>query len=116
MGRIIPQALVPIVLNLAEVDGETFNHSLAKEARQKLLAVIKSLPLHVSGLLSDEQAFYSSGGVAPAEVDFKTMTSRLVSNLFIIGDALDIERPSGGYSLQLCWTTGYIAGSNCLDV
>ncbi len=116
LGRIIPQALVPIVLNLAEVDGETFNHSLAKEARQKLLAVIKSLPLHVSGLLSDEQAFYSSGGVAPAEVDFKTMTSRLVSNLFIIGDALDIERPSGGYSLQLCWTTGYIAGSNCLDV
>jgi len=48
------------------------------------------------------------------EVDFKTMQSRLVPGLYIIGDMLNIDRPSGGYSLQLCWTTGFVAGSNCL--
>lgn len=113
LGQIIPKAMVPIVLDLAEVDEEIFNHSLTKEARQKLMLVLKSLSLHVSGLMGTEQSVYSSGGVPAAEVDFKTMASRLAPNLFIIGDALDIERPSGGYSLQLCWTTGYIAGSNC---
>jgi len=51
-------------------------------------------------------------GVAPEEVNFKTMQSRLVPNLYIIGDALNIDRPSGGYSLQLCWTTGFVAGSS----
>lgn len=115
LGKIILPALSKAVLNLAEVDKETFNHSLTKEARQKLLIVIKSLPLHVGGLMSAEQAVYSSGGVPAKEVNFKTMASRLVPNLFIIGDALDIERPSGGYSLQLCWTTGYVAGNSCLS-
>ncbi|MEK7532372.1 MAG: NAD(P)/FAD-dependent oxidoreductase [Patescibacteria group bacterium] len=47
------------------------------------------------------------------EVDFKTMESRLIPHLYLIGDVLNIDRPSGGYSLQLCWTTGYVAGSHC---
>ncbi|MFA5841612.1 MAG: NAD(P)/FAD-dependent oxidoreductase [Candidatus Paceibacterota bacterium] len=47
------------------------------------------------------------------EVNFKTMQSRIVPNLYLVGDVLNIDRPSGGYSLQLCWTTGYVAGSNC---
>ena len=54
-----------------------------------------------------------SGGAALEEIDFKTMQSRLVPGLYIIGDALDIDRPSGGYSLQICWTTGFVAGSHC---
>ena len=52
----------------------------------------------------------TSGGVALPEVDFKTMESRLVPGLYLVGDMLNIDRPSGGYSLQLCWTTGYVAG------
>jgi predicted flavoprotein YhiN len=53
-----------------------------------------------------------SGGVELKEIDFKTMQSLLIPNLYLIGDVLDIERPSGGYSLQLCWTTGWVAGTH----
>jgi predicted flavoprotein YhiN len=53
----------------------------------------------------------TSGGVALTEIDFRTMESRIVSGLYVVGDVLDINRPSGGYSLQLAWTTGYVAGS-----
>lgn len=113
LAHIIPKALVPAVLGLAKVDGETFNQSVSKAMRQKLVACLKSLPLHVSGLMGEEQAIYSHGGVTASEVDFKTMSSRLVPNLFIVGDVLAIDRSSGGYSLQLCWTTGYVAGSSC---
>lgn len=112
LGQMIPKALAPILLGLAGVDGEIFCHSVTKEMRQKILELIKSLPLHVSALIGEEQAIYSHGGVLANEVDFKTMASRLIPNLFIVGDVLDIERRSGGYSLQLCWTTGYIAGSH----
>jgi predicted flavoprotein YhiN len=68
--------------------------------------------MNVSGLLGADKAIVSSGGVDLTEVDFKTMQSRLIANLYLVGDILNIDRPSGGYSLQLCWTTGYVAGSN----
>jgi predicted flavoprotein YhiN len=72
--------------------------------------------MSVEGLMGLDKAVVTSGGVALEEVDFKTMTSRLYPNLHLIGDILDINRPTGGYSLQLCWTTGYIAGESvCAD-
>ena len=80
--------------------------------RKKLVALMKAIPLHVAGLLGADKAVVSSGGVALTEVHFKTMQSRLVPNLYLVGDVLNIDRPSGGYSLQLCWTTGYVAGSS----
>jgi predicted flavoprotein YhiN len=68
--------------------------------------------MKVKGLLGADKAIVSSGGVPPTEVDFKNMKSRLYKNLYLIGDVLDIDRPSGGYSLQLCWTTGFVAGDD----
>ena len=61
-------------------------------------------------LLGAGKAIITSGGVVLDEVDFKTMRSRLFPNLYFVGDLLNIDRPSGGYSLQLCWTTGFVAG------
>ncbi len=58
----------------------------------------------------------TAGGVALTEVDFKTMRSLEYKNLSLIGDILDIDRPSGGYSLQICWTTGFVAGSAVANV
>ncbi len=111
LSKIIPSALVPALLTLGEVDGETPNHSVRTEDRKKLVALIKNIPLHVKGLLGKDKAVVSSGGVSLEEVDFRTMESRIVPNLYLVGDVLNIDRPSGGYSLQLCWTTGYVAGS-----
>ncbi len=112
LGLIIPKALIEIVLEKAKVGGDTFNNSLTREARISLVQNIKHLKMEVSGLLGKDKAVVSSGGVALDEVDFKTMKSRLFSNLYIVGDVLNVDRPSGGYSLQLCWTTGFVAGKD----
>ncbi|MCF7843826.1 aminoacetone oxidase family FAD-binding enzyme [Candidatus Gracilibacteria bacterium] len=113
LGRIMPSFLTSAILTLAEIDGQTFNHSVSSEDRVKLVKQTKELKFHVKGLLGKDKAVVSSGGVALTEVDFKTMQSRIVPGLYIVGDVLNIDRPSGGYSLQLCWTTGYVAGENC---
>lgn len=112
LGQLIPAALVSSLLEIASINGETANHSVRSEDRVKLVALIKSIPLHVSGLLGASKAIVSSGGVALEEVNFKTMQSRLAPQIYIIGDVLNINRPSGGYSLQLCWTTGFVAGTH----
>jgi predicted flavoprotein YhiN len=75
-----------------------------------LVKILKDIPMQVSGLLGVDKAIVTSGGVSLEEVDWKTMRSRLFDNLYFVGDILDIDRPSGGYSLQLCWTTGRVAG------
>ena len=68
--------------------------------------------MNVKELMGTDMAIVSSGGVSLEEINFKTMQSRILPQLFIVGDALNINRPSGGYSLQLCWTAGFVAGSN----
>ncbi len=113
LGALIPIKLIPVVLDLAGIDGETFNHSVRSEDRVKLTALLKDISLQIKGLLGADKAVISSGGVLISEINFKTMQSRLVPNLYIVGDVLDIDRPSGGYGLQLCWTTGWVAGSSC---
>lgn len=113
LGKLIPAALVAAILELGGIDGETASHSVRSDDRRALVALLKAVPLHVQGLLGADKAVVSSGGVALPEVNFKTMQSRIVPNLYLIGDVLNIDRPSGGYSLQLCWTTGFVAGSSC---
>jgi predicted Rossmann fold flavoprotein len=99
-----------IIFKLAKIDPETFCHSVTREERLALVKILKDIPMQVSGLLGVDKAIVTSGGVSLEEVDWKTMRSRLFDNLYFVGDILDIDRPSGGYSLQLCWTTGRVAG------
>lgn len=113
IGKLVPEALGLALLQILQIDGETANHSVKSEDRVRLVALMKAVPLNVKELLGRDKAVVSSGGVVLSEVDFKTMQSRLIPNLYLIGDVLNIDRPSGGYSLQICWTTGYVAGSNC---
>ncbi|MBI5420843.1 MAG: NAD(P)/FAD-dependent oxidoreductase [Parcubacteria group bacterium] len=113
LSGLIPSALVSALLEVAGIDGETPNHSVSTEARKKLVMVMKAVPLHVSHLLGANKAIVSSGGVALEEVNFKTMESWLIPGLYLVGDVLNVDRPSGGYSLQLCWTTGFVAGNSC---
>lgn len=113
LSLLFPSSLVNPVLELAHIDGETPNHSVRSEERKALVSLLKSIPFTVAGLLGKDKAVVSSGGVALPEVNFKTMQSRIVPQLYVVGDMLNIDRPSGGYSLQLCWTTGYVAGDNC---
>jgi predicted Rossmann fold flavoprotein len=112
----LPPSLADQVLRLTKIDPETKCHSLTKEERRRLLDQLKDFRLSVIKLLGAEKAIVTSGGVALTEVDFRTMRSRIVNNLFLTGDILNIDRPSGGFSLQLCWSTGYVAGQSVVGV
>ncbi len=72
--------------------------------------LLKGLLITVDGLMGLYRAVVVDGGVALSEIDMKTMQSKLIDNLYVTGDLLHLNRNSGGYSLQICWTTGYVAG------
>lgn len=101
-----------ILLLLALPDPNIKAHSITKEGRKRLVHILKGAPITIAGLMGLDRAVVSDGGVSLDEIDTKTMRSRIYPNLFLIGDILHINRPSGGYSLQLCWTTGFVAGNS----
>ena len=111
LDGLVAPLLVPVLLRLASIDPEKPVHSVSREERLALVRLLKDLRMTIIGLLGEDKAIVTSGGIALEEVDFKNMRSRLYPNLYLVGDILNIDRPSGGYSLQLCWTTGYVAGT-----
>ncbi len=109
LSPVLASGLVASGILPIEADKKT--NSITKEERKSLVRMLKALPFTVKGLMGFDRAVVTDGGVLVGEVDMKTMRSNLTSNLYLTGDILHISRPSGGYSLQLCWTTGYVAGS-----
>lgn len=110
LATIIQTSLVEPLLMQDGISGETFGHSVSRIDRDKLALSLKDFRVRISGLAGVDKAVVAGGGVELAEVNFKTMESKIVPRLFLVGDVLNINRPSGGYSLQLCWSTGYVAG------
>ncbi len=111
LKEFLPPGTPQVFLKLAGLDPEKKAHSVTRDERRALANILKSLPLTIAGLMGFERAVVADGGVPLVEIDMRTMRSKKTGNLFVTGDLLNIERPSGGYSLQLCWTTGYVAGS-----
>ncbi len=112
LTEIFKPSFAEAVSTLSGIHGDTWCHSITREQRLSLIKLLKNIPMDVQGLLGVEKAIVTSGGVDLNEVDFKTMKSKIYNNLFLVGDILNIDRPSGGYSLQLCWTTGFVAGDS----
>ena len=112
LGRIVPPKMIGTILNMAVIDPEIESNNLTRAERLKIVKLLKALPMSVSGFLGVEKAVVTSGGVSLKEIDFKTMQSKLYDNLYLAGDILNFDRPSGGFSLQICWTTGFLAGEN----
>ncbi len=97
---------------LPEIDFETKVHSVTKEQRKKIVHMLKALPVTITNLMGYDRAVVADGGLDISYIDTKTMRSKIISNVYVTGDLLHVQRPSGGYSLQLCWTTGFVAGNN----
>jgi predicted flavoprotein YhiN len=93
-----------------EIDFTKKVHSVTKDERKQIVRLLKALPGTITGVMGFDRAVVADGGIHLSEVDTKTMRSKKINNLYITGDLLNINRPSGGYGLQLCWTTGYVAG------
>ena len=110
LSDLLPAAVAAAVVDISGIGGDTVCNNIRKEQRQALVSLLKRMTMRVDSLLGENKAIVTSGGVSLKEVDFKYMRSRLFTNLYLAGDILNIDRPSGGYSLQLCWTTGRVAG------
>jgi predicted Rossmann fold flavoprotein len=108
----VPNKIFALILKQLEIDPEWEVNEIRRDERLALVEKFKKFEMSVAGLLGFDKAIISSGGLDLNEVDFKTMGSKLYSNLYFAGDILDFDRPSGGFSLQLCWTTGFIAGAS----
>ena len=91
---------------------DTKANNIGREERIELVDRLKAMPLTITGTMGMDWAVISDGGVDLREVDTKTMRSKIHDNLYFTGDVLHINRPSGGFSLQLCWTTGHVAGDS----
>lgn len=103
------QAILPLLKNISP---DSKVNSITKEQRREIVDLLKALPVSITGLMGYDRAVVADGGLSLGEVDTRTMCSKRYPNLFVTGDLLHISRPSGGYSLQLCWTTGYVAGDH----
>ncbi len=109
--ELLPKKVAETIFDLLRLREQNKKvHSVSVEERKTLIHLLKHLPLQIDGLMGMDRAVIADGGVPLSEIDTKTMQSKIVKNLYITGDLLHINRPSGGYSLQLCWTTGYVAG------
>ncbi len=115
LSELVPQELAKTIIFLVNKDLlEVKAHSVFKEERREIVRKLKDFHFNIVGAMDLDWAIVADGGVALEEVDFKTMQSRIIPGLYLMGDVLNINRPSGGYSLQLCWTTGFVASDSVI--
>lgn len=112
IDTMLPKKMTAILLALAGVDGEKKVRDVTKKERIALMETMKNLPLHITGVRDFKEAIITRGGVNTKEINPKTMESKLISRLFFAGEIIDIDAVTGGYNLQLAWSTGYCAGEN----
>jgi len=112
LDDLLPQKLIPIIIGLSGIDPGKKVNEIKRGERQKLLKLLKGLEMRVSGLLGFENAIVTSGGVSLKEIDSKTMKSKVIENLFLAGEIINLHGPTGGYNLQQGWSTGYLAGQS----
>ncbi len=112
LNELLPQSLIETIIRLARIDFHKKVHQVTKEERVRLVKILKNLEIEITGHLGFETAIVTSGGVDTKEVDQKTMKSKIIDNLYFAGEVLNIDGKTGGYNLQMCWTTGYVAGKN----
>ncbi len=112
LDDLLPQKLIPIILQLSKIDQNKKASSITKKERGDLTKIIKGLEMTVIGLAGFEKAIITTGGVDLKQIDGKTMKSKIIDNLYFAGEIINLDGPSGGYNLQLCWTSGYLAGQS----
>ncbi len=112
LGKLLPNKLIPIIIKKSEIDQYKKVNEITKDERKKLVSVIKDLPFTITGLRGYNEAVVTKGGINVKEINPKTMESKLVPNLFFVGEVLDVDALTGGFNLQIAWSSGYAAGCN----
>jgi len=112
IDSLFPAKLKPVMIELSEIEPEKKVNEITKEERQRLVHLIKDFTMTLTGLRSYNEAIITKGGVSVKEVDPGTMESKKMKGLYFAGEVLDLDAVTGGYNLQIAWSTGYLAGIN----
>lgn len=114
LGDLAGRSMIPVIVELSGIPAETPVHSITREQRHTLVRLFKDFPVPVTGTRPIDEAIITSGGVDVKEVNPRTMESRLVRGVYFAGEILDVDAYTGGYNLQIAWSTAYVAGKNVL--
>lgn len=112
LAGLLPQRLAAVFIKLSNINPKKKINLITREERKAIVSLIKSLKLTARGLMGFKQANVTSGGVDLKEIDSRSMRSKIIKNLFFAGEIIDLDGPTGGYNLQICWSTGFAAGNN----
>ena len=110
IDSLLPAQLRPVIIELSGIEEEKKVHEITKEERLNLLRLIKDFHMTLTGLRGYNEAIITKGGISVKEIDPGTMESKLIKNLYFAGEVLDLDAVTGGYNLQIAWSTGYLAG------
>lgn len=112
LSDLLPSKMIPVVVELSGIDPATPVNSITKEERRNLVNTIKNIEMHVKRYRPMEEAIVTSGGVKTSEINSSTMESKLVEGLYFAGEVIDVDAYTGGFNLQIAFSTGYLAGNN----
>lgn len=112
LNKLLPKSLIPVIVSLSGIDGGTKVNGISREQRHSLCEVIKNLTLHITGFRPVEEAIITRGGISVKEINPATMESKLVKGLFFAGEIIDVDAYTGGFNLQIAFSTGHLAGSS----
>ena len=115
LNHLFPQKLIPVMIALSGIDPDKKVNIISKEERKNFVTLIKNLPLTIEGVRDFKEAIITKGGVSVKEVNPSTMESKKVKGLYFAGEVLDLDALTGGYNLQIAWSTGYLAGINAAE-
>lgn len=112
LDKLLPKSLIPVIVSLSGISANKKVNQISREERQELCRLIKGLTLHITGFRPIEEAIITSGGISVKEINPATMESKLISGLFFAGEIIDVDAYTGGFNLQIAFSTGVTAGKN----
>jgi hypothetical protein len=112
LDDLLPQTLIPYIIKISEIDPEKKISKITKEERKKLIQHLKQLTFKIKGTLPIEEAIITTGGIFTKEINPSTMESKIIKGLFFAGEIIDVDGLTGGFNLQIAFSTGYVAGLN----
>lgn len=116
LNHLFPQKLIPVMIALSGINPDKKVNEISKEERKAFVQLIKNVPFTISGVRDFKEAIITKGGVSVKEVNPSTMESKNVKGLYFAGEVLDLDALTGGYNLQIAWSTGYLAGINSAEI
>lgn len=112
LDKLLPKSLIPIIVNLSGIPPYTKVNQISREQRNELVKVIKSLTLNITRPRPIEEAIITSGGISVKEINPATMESKIIKGLYFAGEIIDVDALTGGFNLQIAFSTGYLVGQN----